>query len=118
MRISKTLLLVPLLAGLVACSTTPKAPAVVAGGYTAIAPTDTYVVKAAHVAVETQASNSKQALQLIEVLDAKQQVVSGVNYELLLSVNVAGQVQRVKAVVWWQAWSPTPYQLQSWTVVA
>ena len=41
-----------------------------------------------------------------------------VNYELLLSVNVAGQVQRVKAVVWWQAWSPTPYQLQSWTVVA
>lgn len=116
MRI-QALFLLPLLATLAACSSTPKAPAVMAGGYSTISPTDSYVAKAAQVAVETQASRSKQQIQLLEVLDAKQQVVSGVNYELLLSVNMDQQPKRVKAVVWWQAWSPTPYQLQSWTVM-
>jgi len=117
MHKSKLLMVMPLLAVLGACSTMPKQSTPVAGGYTTIAPTDTYVVKAAQFAVEAQATNSKQQIQLIEVLDAQQQVVAGVNYQLLLSANIDSQVKRIKAVVWWQAWSPTPYQLQSWTVV-
>ena len=82
--------------------------------------TDDQVMSAARFAVEAQhkalsADGENAALELVSVLAAEQQVVSGINYRLELRMKHNGAEKTAAAVVWWQAWrKPDPYQLTSW----
>jgi hypothetical protein len=82
--------------------------------------TDDQVMSAARFAVDAQqralsADGKNAALELVSVVAAEQQVVSGVNYRLELRVRHNGAEKTAAAVVWWQAWrKPDPYQLTSW----
>lgn len=93
------------------------------GGYAEEVVTDHDVVQAAEFAIDAQSETIQQQsdqpprkLQLLKILRAEQQIVAGTNYRLTLSVKEDGQLQRTaEVIVWWQPWSPTPYQLTSWT---
>jgi len=82
--------------------------------------TDDQVLSAARFAVGAQqkalsVDGKNAALELVSVLAAEQQVVSGVNYRLELRVKRNGAEKTAAAVVWWQALrKPDPYQLTSW----
>jgi hypothetical protein len=82
--------------------------------------TDDQVMSAARFAVEAQhkalsADGENAALELVSVLAAEQQVVSGINYRLELRMKHNGAEKTAAAVAWWQAWrKPDPYQLTSW----
>lgn len=85
------------------------------GGYAAAAVTDQQVIRAASFAIKAQEKVSGKTLELIKILEAKSQVVAGMNYRLKLKVRMNGKVRTAEAIVWWQAWrKPEPYQLTSW----
>lgn len=93
------------------------------GAYSPVAVTNTEVVAAAEFAINAQEQHLQDErktestrLKMIKILSAQQQVVAGMNYRLILKVNIDGQEKEAEAVVWWQAWrKPDPYQLTSWT---
>jgi len=95
-------------------------PKTMPGSYATVPVTDDQVMSAARFAVDAQqkalsADGKNAALELVSVLAAEQQVVSGVNYRLELRVRHNGAEKTAAAVVWWQAWrKPDPYQLTSW----
>ncbi len=80
------------------------------------------VMAAAAFAIETQQkvireqpSEASARLELVGILAAEQQVVSGINYRLKLKVRHNDQDRTAEAIVWWQAWrQPDPYRLTSW----
>ena len=92
------------------------------GSFSDVPVTDKAVVDAAEFAVEAEAmkmsgeTTSAQAkMELLEILNAQQQVVSGMKYRLKVAVNLDGKEIVAEAVVWWQAWrEPNPYILTSW----
>lgn len=92
------------------------------GAYTKAELSDKEVITAAKFALNAQSqaiqrSNDHQPskLQLLKVIRAEQQVVSGMNYRLTLRVRQGNKQRKAEAIVWWQAWRANPYQLTSWT---
>ena len=102
------------------------------GGFTPASATERGVNAAATFAIQahqkalrekpaSQAGSGSQTppaprLELVRILGAEQQVVSGLNYRLQLRVTLDGEEKTAEALVWWQAWrKPEPYQLTSWT---
>ena len=104
----------------VSCSTTPDDP--VPGAYFNAPTTDQDVVAAANYAVKAKGlelsegdPSASNTLQLISIDKAEQQIVSGMNFRLHLSVQEGKKTRKAEAVVWWQAWHQAgPYQLTSW----
>lgn len=91
------------------------------GGYSAVAVTDSSVIAAADFARAAQEKVMQKdtpsaKLALVKIVDAQQQVVSGMNYRMTLKVKVNDAEKDAEAVVWWQAWNKQePYKLTSWT---
>jgi hypothetical protein len=102
----------------VGCAATESKP----GGSATASVATKEVVAAATFAVEAQQHVIRQKpgeasanVELIAILAAEQQVVSGVNYRLRLKVKHNERERTAEAVVWWQAWrQPDPYRLTSW----
>lgn len=95
----------------------------IAGGYTQASTKDKDVIAAAKFAVTAQeaksqkkdSDSSKTKLELIKIVKAREQVVAGTNYQLVLLVDDNGTTRTAKTGVWWQSWrTPDPYQLVSW----
>ena len=92
------------------------------GAYSPVPVDNDKVMAAAEFAVATQQKILQEEnesepvhLELVKILSARQQVVSGLNYELRLKVSLDGKEKEVKAIVWWQAWrKPDPYRLILW----
>ena len=92
------------------------------GGSTKVSIKDKNVVAAAAFAIEAQekamqdpTNKNSIKLKIVEIQEAEQQVVAGMNYRLKLKIKVNGVEKQAEAVVWWQAWrKPDPYQLTSW----
>jgi len=99
------------------CATKPMV-----SGYTQASVTDKEVVAAAQFAITAQSNVTQQpdirqraTLELLRVIAAEKQVVAGMNYRLILSVNENGNRKTANAIVWWQPWrKPNPYELTSW----
>lgn len=77
----------------------------ITGGYGDADVKDAEVIKAAKFAIKKQSQNQRTNITLVTINNAQLQVVSGLNYELCLQVNVkkAGKKsvkQFVKAVVY------------------
>jgi hypothetical protein len=70
------------------------------------------VQEAARFAVQTFAVQNKQRVLYKDVTQARQQVVTGLQFELALQVTLDGTHRRAQAVVWRQA--DGVYKLQSW----
>ena len=70
------------------------------GGYAKIGVLDKQVVEAATFAVKDQAKKEGAQIELVKIVDAKRQVVAGMNYQLLLEVNSQGVTSKVHASVW------------------
>ncbi len=95
------------------------------GAYSPVRVDDENVIAAAKFAVKAQNEIMRKTnesgpahLELVKISRARQQIVSGVNYELYLRVSLNGKEKDVKAIVWWQAWrKPDPYRLSSWEEV-
>lgn len=83
-----------------------------AGGYQERPVTDRGVVAAANFAVREQGRREGTPVSLLSVKRAETQVVAGLNYRLLLSVRVRGEVRDARAVVY-QNLGRT-YSLSSW----
>ena len=92
------------------------------GSFSDVPVTEKTVTDAAEFAVKAEAlkmagtiTSAPSQMELLEILSAEQQVVSGVNYRLKVAVNSDGEEKMAEAVVWWQAWrEPDPYILTSW----
>ncbi len=102
---------------LIACQ--PDGPAIappetypVLGGWSPTDPFDATVQEAARFAVQTFAVQNKARVLYKEVNEAHQQVVAGLNFELLLQVTVDGTPRQAKAKVWRQP--DGAYRLHSW----
>ncbi len=93
----------------------------VPGGFSPVPVTDAEVIAAAEFAVQAQQdtmrkeSNDPVKLQLVKIIDAQRQIVSGINYLLHLELKTNDEEKEAEAVVWWQGWrKPDPFQLTSW----
>jgi hypothetical protein len=93
------------------------------GGYVTASVTNKEVCAAAAFAIKAQQNALQEnkgtepvKLELVRIVQAKQQVVAGMNYRLKLKVKLNGKEKTAEAVVWWQAWrKPDPYKLTAWT---
>ena len=93
----------------------------ISGGWTLAAVTKPEVVAAANFAVAEQAKviekelKTATKLSLVTIINAEEQVVSGMNYHLALKVKLNGKRKKAEATVWWQAWNKdAPYKLTAW----
>ena len=102
------------------CSATAlaqKAPVV--GGYATASVKDKNVVKAARFAVRERAKSQNTRVNLVEIKNAKMQIVAGRNYEICMLTNYLNKRsnklvdQFVKVVVYRDA--KNKYSLTSWT---
>jgi hypothetical protein len=92
------------------------------GGFTKAPVDNKEVAEAADFAIKAQQKAMQDAkgrqpirLELVEIQEADEQVVAGVNYRLKLKVQVNDEEKHAEVVVWWQAWrKPDPYKLTSW----
>jgi hypothetical protein len=76
-----------------------------------------YAVTAQTKVMQGQKDGKTTQLELVNILSAKQQVVSGMNFRLTLKVKVNGKEKQAEATVWWQSWrkpAGSPYRLTSW----
>lgn len=95
------------------------------GSFSDVPVTEKAVIDAAEFAVEAKAmkmagetTSAQTKMELLEILNAQQQVVSGMKYRLKVAVSLDGKEIMAEAVVWWQAWrEPNPYILTSWSWV-
>lgn len=91
----------------------------VAGGYSEISIKNKDVVKAAKFAVKERAKSQNTKVNLVEIKNAKMQVVAGRNYEICLLTNYLNKRsnqlvdQFVRVVVYRDL--KNKYQLTSWT---
>lgn len=93
----------------------------IAGGKSPVAVTKPEVVTAANFAITEQAKviqkeqKTATKLSLVAIMNAEEQVVSGMNYHLMLKVKLNGKLKKAEAIVWWQAWNKeAPYKLTAW----
>ncbi|KAB2026017.1 hypothetical protein ERO13_D06G160700v2 [Gossypium hirsutum] len=76
-----------------------------AGGWTPIKDIkDPHVMEIAKFAVDEYNKQSKVSLKLDEVVKGETQVVSGINYKLVLKAKDGSAVNTYEAVVWEKAW--------------
>ncbi|MBS1913877.1 MAG: hypothetical protein JST22_17950 [Bacteroidetes bacterium] len=83
------------------------------GAYSDVSIKDAEVRKAAQFAVAER--NKAEKIKLVGIVSARQQVVEGVNYELLLKLKSGKTVRRAKVVVWHRV--DGSYHLGSWDLV-
>lgn len=84
---------------------------VIAGGYQAVA-INNEIKAAALFAIQTQTKRENKAMELLEISNAKQQVVAGMNYQFELTVK-SGETLYHATVVVFRSLNAT-YQLTSW----
>lgn len=98
------------------CRSTSDLDGDVPGGYSQASARSRDIRAAADFAIAEQSkSSSSEGLKLVEILSAEQQVVSGMNYRLVLRVKEGAKTREAVAMVWWQAWNAEqPYRLTSW----
>ena len=82
------------------------------GGWTAVDPLGNEAQEAARFAVQAYAVAQHRRVLYQELIEAQQQVVSGVNFQLQLQVQEDKKMRSVQATVWRQL-SGT-YQLTEW----
>jgi hypothetical protein len=98
-----------------------RAPGPLPGAFSSVAVSDAGVVAAAAHAVAAKreamrAAGEPDTIELIQVREARVQVVAGANYRLEMTVLRAGAERAASAEVWWQAWrQPDPYRLTRWS---
>ena len=77
-----------------------------------------FAVSADQKALNRKKDAKRVELGLVRILEAHQQIVAGVNYQLELAVKVDGKENKAEVIVWWQSWrKPDPYRLTSWSWV-
>lgn len=84
----------------VAWAQAPPTERPVVGGYAKIGVLDKDVVEAATFAVKDQAKKEGAQIELVKIVQAKRQVVAGMNYQLLLEVKSQGVTSKVHAILW------------------
>lgn len=89
----------------------------VCGGYTTADTDDSEVAAAANFAMKAREKALRKTdkdanVSLVEIIQAAKQVVAGINYKLLLRVNVSDKDQVVEVVVWKKL--SDEYELTSW----
>lgn len=108
---SGTLFFVMAINTLSACSPAANAPSseasepastTQAGGWSAADPLSSEVQEAARFAVQTMAVQSQSRILYKDVIQASQQVVAGLNYQLQLQVTQDGVARVAQAKVWRQ----------------
>jgi hypothetical protein len=112
-----SVLVLTLIALIVGTAQPSPAAETLVGGYSKVSVTNEQVIAAAQFAVKTLAAMPERAVvvSLVEIKEAEQQVVAGMNYRLRLRVLGDDLVRQMIVVVWWQAWrKPDPYRLTSW----
>ena len=82
------------------------------GGYKAVPTDDPEVVAAADFAVNEQGRKQEISISLVSIEHAEQQVVAGINYRLCLKVEIDGETQEIKVVVYRNL--SKEYSLTSW----
>ncbi len=88
------------------------------GGYTHADVQSDEIKRAAKEAIALRANTTSQKIVLVQIIEAKTQIVAGVNYALTLKVKVGTKVQTVQCTLWHQAWNKaTPYQLTEWKIL-
>lgn len=108
---------------LLACPLSAIAPAQVVGGWSKVPVTDEGVVAAANFAVAARRAVDDEAgdgkLVLVEIVDAEQQVVAGLNYRLTLQVKAGDAVKTVEAMIWARVWldEDERYELTAWRTI-
>lgn len=88
------------LSAAVAWAQAPPTERPVVGGYGKIGVLDKEVVEAATFAVKVQAKKEGAQIELVKIVQAKRQVVAGMNYQLLLEVKSQGVTSKVHAILW------------------
>lgn len=111
MKLILLLLSALVLSGGVAAARPAQEPPI-AGGYRERSVTERGVASAARFAVREEARREGTPISLLSVRRAETQVVAGLNYRLLLSVRVRGEVRDVSAVVYQDL--KQSYSLTSW----
>lgn len=98
---------------LTSCMTTKELSStpVIAGGYQTTEITNE-IKAAALFAVQTQTKRENKKLELVEILNATQQVVAGMNYKFELSVK-SGEMLYHATVIVFRSLNAT-YELTSW----
>jgi cystatin-C len=98
------------------CRSTSDLGGDVPGGYSQAPAGSRDIRAAAEFAVAEQSKSSPSGgMKLVEIVVAEQQVVSGMNYRLVLRVKEGAKVRDAVAMVWWQSWNTEqPYRLTSW----
>lgn len=98
-----------------------SAPPPMAGAYAAVPVSDEGVLEAARYAVHAQSeriaavTGEPAELELVEVVAAERQVVSGLNYRLTIKVNMHAKLRSAAVTVWSRAWlKARPYELTAW----
>lgn len=93
----------------------------IVGGWTKVAVTDPGVVDSARMAVKLRqeaikTAGSDETIVLLKVVQAEQQVVQGMNYNLTLQVKTGETVTKAQVRVWVRLWLKPHerYQLTSW----
>ena len=109
------------LVGVLGCGVALSAQPAKPGGFSRVSVKDKEVRKAADFAVKARAGalqgggRPASGMELVKILGAEEQVVSGINFRLELGVRVNGGYKRAEAFVWLQQWrKPNPYELTSW----
>ena len=91
-----------------------SAQAQVVGGYSKTTVDDKEVAVATNFAIKKQESilDTGTKITLVEISNAVQQVVAGINYKILLKVKIGDKEEIVEVVVWKKL--SGEYELSSW----
>ena len=84
----------------------------ITGGWSPVATDQPKVKKAAENAITLQAKNTGESLTLLSIEKAKQQVVKGMNYNLILKISRNGEETTAMVTVWSKL--DGSYQVTEW----
>jgi len=101
------------IAALPGCRSAVEPETVIPGGWQTVKTTDFDVAQAATHALIAEAMTSGETLKLLSVMEARRQVVAGMNYNLKLAVERNGEKAIATAVVW--AKLDGTHDLTKWT---
>jgi|LauGreDrversion4_2_1035121.scaffolds.fasta_scaffold13619_2 hypothetical protein len=97
------------------CRSTSDLAGDIPGGYSQANGQSPDTRAAADFAVREQSKGAGDPLKLAQIVSAEKQVVSGMNYRLVLRVHDGTKTREAVAMVWWQSWNTQqPYRLTSW----
>ena len=113
----KSLLLIGLMATVISALGLSALRAEQCGGYTKAETDDTEVAAAANFAMKARENTLRKddkdaSVSLVAIVEAAKQVVAGINYKMLLKVNINDKDQLVEVVVWKKL--SDDYELCSW----